>query len=98
MQKLKEQRVAPIKKIIIETIKDTKESTPGIFGEICWYSKDNIWLFSQDFGNCKLWVGGIFGLVKSTHNYNVIDKEMIQLLTKLLYEYTNNGQLEISIQ
>ena len=93
MQKLKEQRMSPAEKFVLDTIKGAKANIPRENGSIAWF-KDSKWVFTQSFSN------GVLFLVKDISwdlevvcNLNV--GEITQLLNKLLYKYTNNGQLDI---
>ena len=94
MQQLKQQRLTPAEKFVLNKIKGAKPSEPDEDGNIAWY-KDSKWLFEQGFIGDYLWVtGGVIWLVLEKEyclNYN----EIQQLLSKLLYKYTNNGQLKV---
>ena len=97
MQKLKEQRLTPAEKFVLETIKGVKPSDPSRNGSVRWYNKDDKWLFTQYFKKGYLWFSwnGIrFFLGKE---YGLNDDEIQQLLTRLLHKYTNNGELKIKI-
>jgi len=95
MQKLKEQRLTPAEKFVLDKIKSVKASEPYKNGDVIWY-KDSEWLFEQDFKHGLLWVNNLFIYVTLENKYNLNDGEIIQLLTRLLHKYTNNGQLKIS--
>ena len=93
MQQLKQQRVTPAEKFVLDAIKGAKPNKPDEDGDVVWYGKDSRWLFTQYFNDCKLLSGGI--IIKLSRDYGLGDVEITQLLTKLLYKYTNNGQLKV---
>ena len=97
MQKLKEQRLTPAERFVLETIKGVKPKEPDRYGNVRWYEKDYEWLFTQYFKKGYLWVSGYYIWVVLEKEYGLNDEEIKQLLTKLLHKYTNNGQLKIKI-
>jgi hypothetical protein len=98
MQQLKQQRLTPAEKFVLDTIKGVKPSKPDKFGNILWWLyKDGQWLFKQNFKCGDISVNFFNITTPLIHTYNLKNKEITQLLTKLLYKYTNNGQLKIKI-
>lgn len=95
MQQLKEQRMSPAEKFVLEKIKGAIPSEPDTYGSVNWY-KDGWWLFTQDFGDSCLYFSLTDINTPLRRYHGLSDSEIYQLLTKLLYKYTNNGQLKIS--
>jgi len=93
MQKLKEQRMTPAEKFVLETIKDAKpEESNGKC--ICWYNKDGEWIFTESFQNSALFLStDISGVLDVVYDLNC--GEITQLINRMLHKYTNNGQLDI---
>jgi hypothetical protein len=97
MQQLKQQRLTPAEKFVLDKIKGAKASEPDEYGNITWCDKDGNWLFKQCFKHGYLLLNGPnirWGLGEA---FNLHSSEIKQLLTKLLHKYTNNGQLKISV-
>ena len=96
MQQLKQQRLTPAEKFVLETIKGVKPSKPNKDSNIGWF-KDGKCLFKQDFKNGFLLVNynAIWSILRKEYNLN--NNEIIQLLTRLLHKYTNNGQLKVGL-
>ena len=94
MQKLKEQRMSPAEKFVLNTIKGVKPRKPDEDGNIDW-QKDGYWVFMQCFKENQLWINRITILLLLEGRYNLKYDEIQQLLTRLLHKYTNNGQLKI---
>lgn len=89
-------QVEKAEKWLLERIEWCKSETQPN-GNVCWCNKDGRWIFTQDFKNGWLWVfwrtvwnslEGEFGLSRS---------EIVELLTKVLHNYTDNGKLKIKI-
>jgi hypothetical protein len=98
MQQLKEQRLTPAEKFVLETIKGVKSCEPDKNGSVYWVDgKDGNHLFRQVFKNNYIWVSYDYILHDLKYDYGLSFDDMGQLLTKLLYKYTNNGQLKISL-
>jgi len=94
MQQLKEQRLTPAKKFVLEIIKGVKPSEDWD-GTISWFDENGWILFLQDFNNNWLKICS-FRIVKALEvEYNLNNNEIIKLLTKILHKYTNNGELKI---
>jgi len=93
MQQLKQQRLTPAEKFVVETIKDAKAKEPDSLGDVKWY-KDGDCLFRQDFKVHFLFVNYniIWSVLEKEYGFN--GYEIIKFLTKLLYKYTNNGKLK----
>ncbi len=96
MQQLKQQRATPAERFVLETISGVKSDAPDEDGNVDWYCKDGNWLLIQDFKHSKLWVSNFIIYAVLGEKYGLNSYETEQLLTKLLYKYTNNGQLKIS--
>jgi len=94
IQQLKQQRLTPAEKFVLETIKGAGQSKPDSNGNVAWY-KDGKWLFTQRFNNGWLSISWVNVELFLTTEYGFSHLETSQLLTKLLYKYTNNGQLKI---
>jgi hypothetical protein len=99
MQQLKEQRMSPAEKFVLDTIKGAKSSKPDKYGEINWF-KNGECIFIQCFNDScftdsYLWVSytSIWGKLKCDYSLN--HGEIETLLTRLLRKYTNNGELQI---
>jgi len=96
MQQLKEQRMTPAEKFVLETIKGVKANEPDEDGVVWWY-KNGKCLFKQDFKN------GFLDTEYDTFNskliceYGLDYNESYRLLTRTLYKYTNNGQLKVGL-
>ncbi len=95
MQQLKEQRMSPAEKFVLDTIKGVKASKPDENGDVRWFNKDGGWLFTQDFKSGYVEVSWIDIVTPSIRYHGLNHDEIQQLLTKLLHKYTNNGQLRI---
>ncbi len=94
MQQLKEQRLTPAEKFVLDTIKGVKASEPDKNGNIAWYKYDKR-LFAQYFKRGKLLVSykHIWSVLEE--DYVLKDEEIQQLINNVMYKYTNNGQLKI---
>jgi hypothetical protein len=93
MQQLKEQRLTPAEKFVLNKVKGAKVSEPYGNGDVIWYDKDGELLFQQDFKNTTLWVSYTdiwFFLVKQ---YCLNYDETQRVIYNVMYKYTNNGQL-----
>jgi hypothetical protein len=94
MQQLKEQRFSQAAKFVNDTIKDVES---GSLSDGCMYwFKDGITFFGQDFKNRVLSIRSrlIFDL---KDGYNLSYVEIEQLLSKVMYKYTDNGNLKINL-
>jgi hypothetical protein len=96
MQELKQQRLTPAEKFVLDTIKGVKPRKPDEDGNIDW-QKDGYWVFMQCFKENQLWINRIAILLVLEGSYSLKYGEIEQLLTRLLHKYTNNGQLKIKI-
>ena len=94
MQQLKEQRLTPAEKFVLDKVKGAKACEPNEDG-IIYFEKDGISLFGQDFylGCLAISVGEIQLVLEGKYGLN--HKEIQEMLTKLLYKYTNDGELRI---
>jgi hypothetical protein len=93
MQQLKEQRVTPAEKFVLNTISGGEPDVPDEYGGIHWRNKDGGWLFVQDFKHGYLWVSDdiIWSVLQKQYGLN--SSEIQQLINNVMYKYTNNGQL-----
>jgi hypothetical protein len=95
MQQLKEQRLTPAEKFVLDAISGVKPDVSDEYSNVRWYKNGN-WLFTQFFGlGCILYVNSVFSdVLKKEYGFN--NDEAKQLLTKLLHKYTNKGQLKVA--
>jgi hypothetical protein len=94
MQQLKEQRLTPAEKFVLDKVKGVKPNETAYGTRWC---KDDKWLFKQNFESGDLYVNYNAIWVVLAKEYNLNSNEILSLLTKLLHNYTNNGQLKIMI-
>ena len=93
MQQLKEQRLTPAEKFVLDAIKGAKPKEPDMNSSVVW-CKNGEWVFTQNFSDGYLFLGSETSwYLEIVFNLNF--DEIQQLLTKLLYKYTNNGELKI---
>jgi len=92
MQQLKEQRMTPAEKFVLEKIKGAKPSEPNENGSVWWY-KNGKFLFCQAFKNGILWVSYKHIWSVLTKEYSLSFDEIQQLMKNVMYKYTNNGHL-----
>lgn len=94
MQQLKQQRFSQATKFVSDTIKEV-ESGSLSDGCVYWF-KDGITFFGQDFKNRVLSIRSrlIFDL---KDDYNLSYSEIEQLLSKVMYNYTDNGNLKVNL-
>jgi len=97
MQQLKEQRLTPAEKFVLGKVKSAKPIEPHENGDVWWVSDGGEWLFGQKLEYSHLNVSWDYVWSVLEEKYNLSIEEIKQLLTKLLYKYTNNGQLEVAI-
>jgi hypothetical protein len=97
MQQLKEQRMTPAEKFVLNTIKGAKPEEPDVYCDITWLNEGGSFVFKQCFSDRYLWVSWSYIRTVLKKEYGLNDDEIIKLLTKLLYKYTNNGELKIQI-
>ena len=93
LKELKKNRLTPAEKWVLERIEGAKPKTyPS--GNVDWYKDDN-WLFQQDFKHGLLLVS--YNNIESVleDDFGLNDDEIKDLLTNLLYDYTNKGKLKI---
>jgi hypothetical protein len=95
MQQLKEQRLTPAEKFVLGKISGARPTAPDVNGRVSWNGKDGEWLYIQGFKNGAIWVSYKYIWSVLEKEYSLSYDEIQQLLTKLLYKYTNNGQLKI---
>jgi hypothetical protein len=94
MQKLKEQRLTPADKFVLDAIKGAKANEPDENGDVRWY-KDGDCLFKQSFKSGYLWVNysAIWLVLQGEHGLE--DNKIQQLIKNVMYKYTNNGRLRV---
>ncbi len=95
MQQLKEQRLTPAERFVLDKVNGAKASEVYGNGDVIWYGKDDGCLFTQDFNFSVLWVSDRYLCIVLVKDYGLKNYEIKQLLTNLLRKYTNNGQLKI---
>jgi len=94
MQQLKQQRMTSAEKFVLDTIKGVRPNEPDRHGNLRRHKNGNC-LFIQDFEDSLLEVSylNIWFVLEKEYGLNINEKN--QLITKLLYKYTNNGQLKV---
>ncbi len=97
MQQLKEQRLTPAEKYVVNKIKGAGPRKPDSNGDIAWY-KDGKWLFTQSFNNGWLSISWFNVKLSLITDSGISHREIVSFLTRLLYKYTNNGQLKIKFK
>ena len=97
LKELKKNRLTPPEKWVLETIEGVKP-TKLLNGNVQWYNKDGKHVFTQDFGNGWLFVSyyDIFEFLGK--KFGLTYNEIFDILTNLLYDYTDNGKLNIVYQ
>lgn len=86
--------ISPAEKWVLEHIEGAESKTYSK-GGVNWY-KDDKWLFTQDFKGECLWVSfSIWSYLQEEFGLKV--GEIIELLSKVLYDYTDNGKLKITL-
>ncbi len=93
MQQLKEQRLTPAERFVLETIKGVKAGEPDKDGSVNWYDKDGNWLFIQYFKYSFLMVHYDAIWTSLEKEYNLKYYEIKELINNVMYKYTNNGLL-----
>ena len=93
LKELKKNRLTPAEKWLLETIDGTKPKTlPD--GYVKW-GKNGKYLFIQDFKYGELYV--VYSIWSDLKNdFGLSYNEVRQLLTNLLYDYTDNGKLGVN--
>ncbi len=97
MQKLKEQRMSPSEKFVLDTIKGVKPNEPDKDGNVGW-SKDGKELFAQVFTKNMLWINYFDFWRFLCEKHNLKYEEVQQIIKTTMYKYTNNGQLTPCLQ
>lgn len=94
LKELKKNRLTPAERFVLETIEGAKPTTyPN--SDVDWWDKDGRYLFIQDFKKGFLWVSNnqIWRVLDKGFGLN--ENEIIELLSNILYDYTNKGKLKI---
>ena len=91
-KELKKNRLTPAEKWVLERIEGVKPETYSS-GNVEWF-KDGTWLFKEDFKRGYLYVNYNIAL-DLNEKFGLSYNEVHQLLTNILYDYTDNGKLEI---
>ena len=95
MRQLKQQRLTPAEKFVLDKVKGVKPVESSKNTNIVWY-KDGEWLFTQDF-KCGVLVVNyncIWGVLKK--EYGLQYSEIQQLVKNMLCKYHNNFQINPS--
>ncbi len=93
MQQLKEQRLTPACKFVLEIIKGVEPEEPYGCGNVIWWDKYGKYLFEQDFENGYLHINRHpvwCGLEKT---YGLERTGIQEVINCSMYKYTNNGRL-----
>ena len=93
LKELKKNRLTPTERFVLETIEGCKPETLSN-GDVDWCDKDGKLLFTQDFKNGWFDVNFFIWFVLRDE-FGLNDNEIIDLLTNLLYDYTDKGKLKI---
>ena len=93
MQQLKEQRLTPAEKFVLDKINGAKASEPDEDGDVEWFDKDGKWLFEQDFKNGDIYVCYEYIWSVLVKEYGLNHNEIKRLIKNVMYNHTNNGQL-----
>jgi hypothetical protein len=93
MQQLKEQRMSPAEKFVLDTIKGVKPGEPDKDGYVYW-CKDGNWLFIQYFKYSFLMVHYSSIWISLGKEYKLNYNEIQELINNVMYKYTNSGQLK----
>ena len=93
LKELKKNRLTPTERFVLETIEGCKPETLSN-GNVNW-RKDGNYLCRQDFKKMALYISYqyIWSVLEKQFGLNY--DETKDLLTNLLYDYTNKGQLKI---
>ena len=91
---LSKKDISPAEKWVLETI-DGVKPTKLSSGNVDW-CKDGEWLFNQDFtyGRIDVSFCSIWKVLRD--EFGLSNNENQELLTNLLYDYTDNGKLKIT--
>jgi hypothetical protein len=92
MQQLKEQRLTPAEKFVLNKVNGAKACEPDGDGEIHWYKGDTL-LFKQDFKYGYLWVNYFSIWAVLENHFSLKNFEIQRLINNVMYKYTNNGEL-----
>ena len=95
LKELKKNRLTPAEKWVLEAIDGIE---PKIYsnGDVNWYDKNDERLFTQHFKNGYLYVSFDNIWLVLEEDFGLNDNEIEDLLTNLLYDYTDNGKLKIT--
>ena len=95
LKELKKNRLTPTEKWVLKRIEGAEPTTLSN-GNVEW-RKDGKLLLKQDFKKGYLWVSydRIWGVLGE--KFGLKDNEIIELLTNLLYDYTNNDKLKVML-
>lgn len=86
--------ISPAEKFVLKTI-ESVESKTNAFGNVNWY-KDGKWLFQQDFKKMALYISYSYIWSVLEDEFGLSCNEIKELLTKVLYKYTDNGKLKVT--
>jgi hypothetical protein len=93
MQQLKEQRLTPAEKFILDKVKGVIPSEPDELVGIRFADKDGIVLFQQvlKFGVLYVNFFGVWSVLEKQYGLN--HSEIQKLIKNVMYKHTNNGKL-----
>ena len=94
LKELKKNRLSPAEKWVLETIDGVKPKTHPS-GDVEW-RKDSKELFIQYLKKGILWVNYINVRLVLKKEFGLNRDEIKDLLTNLLYDYTDNGKLKVN--
>ncbi len=86
--------MSPAEKFVLEKIKGVKADEPSKNGDVVWRNKYGS-VFVEKQAKQLLIVSNKNICRRLSEEYTLSYDEIQQLLTKLLYKYTNKGQLEV---
>jgi hypothetical protein len=93
IQKLKGQRLTPAEKYIHSKINGVKPYVVDN-GNVFWMGDDSFCMFAQRFKDGLLTVN-YWNLIDHMGYFNLELSEIMVLFNKILYKYTDNGNLKI---
>ena len=94
LKELKKNRLTPAEKFVLETIDGVKpKKLPN--GNVSWY-KDDRCLFAHQFKYDCLSVSYLYIWKVVREEFGLKSDEVFDLLTNLLYDYTDKGKLKIN--
>ena len=92
MQQLKEQRLTPAERFVLDKVKGSEPKDPHTSSYVPYFKNGNI-LFSQDFYCGYLEVNYLLIWAVLENHFALKKFEIQRLINNVMYKYTNNGQL-----